>query len=118
MNELTVWYDGACPLCSREIALMGRLDRSDAITFVDLSPPSSTCPIDRNLMLERLHVKENDRLLSGSAAFAAMWRAIPILRPLGLAAQNPMVLSLLEWFYRLFLRVRPWLQRLAVAGAR
>jgi len=25
-SRLTVWYDGACPLCLREIALMRRLD--------------------------------------------------------------------------------------------
>ena len=28
-------------------------------------------------------------MLSGAAAFAAMWRAIPLLRPLGLAARSP-----------------------------
>ena len=26
-NKLEVWYDGACPLCTREIELMRRLDR-------------------------------------------------------------------------------------------
>ena len=29
---------------------------------------------------------------NGAAAFAAMWRAIPLLRPLGLAARNGAVL--------------------------
>jgi hypothetical protein len=50
--------------------------------------------------------------LSGAAAFAAMWRAIPLLRPIGLAAQNRVILALLERSYRLFLRIRPRLQRL------
>ena len=52
-------------------------------------------------------------MLSGAAAFAAMWRAIPRLRPLGIAARNPVVLAGLERLYGLFLRVRPKLQRLA-----
>ena len=36
MPKLTVWYDGSCPLCQREIALMRRLDRRGAIGFVNL----------------------------------------------------------------------------------
>lgn len=50
-------------------------------------------------------------LLEGAAAFAAMWRAIPLLRPLGLAARWRPLLGLLEAAYRQFLKVRPRLQR-------
>lgn len=108
---MTVWYDGACPLCIREIALMRKLDRRDAITFTDISTPASTCPIDRQLMLERFHASENGRLLSGAAAFAAMWRAIPLLRPIGLLARAPAVLAILEALYLQFLKVRPHIQK-------
>lgn len=108
---MTVWYDGACPLCIREIALMRKLDRRKAITFTDISTPASTCPIDRQLMLERFHASENGRLLSGAAAFAAMWRAIPMLRPIGLLARVPAVLAILEALYLQFLKVRPHIQK-------
>lgn len=51
-------------------------------------------------------------LYSGAAAFAAMWRAIPLLRPLGrIAGWTPMV-PLFECAYLSFLRIRPRLQRL------
>jgi predicted DCC family thiol-disulfide oxidoreductase YuxK len=116
MTELIVWYDGACPLCRREIALMRRLDRRSAIRFIDVAQAGSTgatCPIDRDALLARFHASENGRLMSGAAAFAAMWRAIPVLRPLGLAARIPVVLRALEAGYRLFLRFRPRLQSLA-----
>jgi hypothetical protein len=39
MNRVTVWHDGDCPLCRREIALMRRLDTRGAITFVDATAP-------------------------------------------------------------------------------
>lgn len=107
-----MWHDGACPLCAREVALMRRLDRRGAITFVDASDPSGNCPIDRGALLARFHAREDGQMLSGAAAFAAMWRAIPVLRPLGLAARNPVVLAGLERVYRLFLRARPTLQGL------
>jgi len=117
MPEVLVWYDGGCPFCQREIALMRRLDRRGAITFVDVAAPDATCPIDRAKLLARFHAREGDVLLSGAAAFAAMWRAIPLLRPLGLAARHPTVLRLLERLYRAFLRVRPRLLRLMGARA-
>ncbi|MDO6415364.1 DUF393 domain-containing protein [Sphingomonas sp. BIUV-7] len=111
--SLTVWHDSGCPLCRREIALMRRLDRRGAISFVDASVASSVCPRDRQELLARFHAEEDGHMLSGAAAFAAMWRAIPLLRPLGLAARTPLVLGSLEWLYGRFLALRPTLQRLA-----
>ena len=111
MSELTVWFDGDCPLCLREIALMRRLDRAKAIRFVDATDADASCPVDRADLLTRFHAREDGVLLSGATAFAAMWRAIPVLRPLGLIARRRWVLALLERAYRAFLRVRPRLQR-------
>jgi predicted DCC family thiol-disulfide oxidoreductase YuxK len=110
---LTVWFDGACPLCTREIALMRRLDRAQRIEFVDVVEPGASCPLDQALLMARFHAREDGVILDGAAAFAAMWRAIPLLRPLGLLARIPMILRVLEWGYVQFLKVRPTLQRLA-----
>ena len=76
MTAVTVWFDASCPLCSREIALMRRLDRGGAIAFIDIDGGDPSCPIDRSALLERFHAREGDAVLSGAAAFAAMWRAI------------------------------------------
>ncbi|WP_294270333.1 DUF393 domain-containing protein [uncultured Sphingomonas sp.] len=116
MMTVTVWYDAACPLCRREIALMRRLDVRGRIDFVPIGGEGpDQCPIDRDTLLSRFHAREDGRMLSGAAAFAAMWRAIPLLRPLGLAARSPRILALLERGYRRFLKVRPRLQRWAGA---
>jgi predicted DCC family thiol-disulfide oxidoreductase YuxK len=109
---LKVWYDGACPLCLREIALMRRLDGRGAITFVDVSQGGDpACPVDQRELLARFHAEEDGVIVSGAAAFAAMWRAIPVLRPLGLLARNGLVLRALEAAYLQFLKIRPRLQR-------
>ncbi|SFI92834.1 Predicted thiol-disulfide oxidoreductase YuxK, DCC family [Sphingomonas sp. NFR04] len=111
-EPLTVWYDGGCPLCTREIALMRRLDHRSRLRFVDVSDDASSCPLDRGDLLARFHVSDaQGRFYSGAAAFAAMWRQIPLLRPLGLLALLPGMTWLLERLYRAFLRVRPTLQR-------
>ena len=112
MAKLTIWYDGACPLCIREIALMRRLDWRGAIDFLDIAPADAVCPLDRQLMLARFHAREDGVILSGAAAFAAMWRAIPLLKPLGFVARNAVILSLLESLYLRFLKFRPRLQKL------
>ena len=111
MAKVIIWYDGGCPLCTREIALMRRLDRRRAIDFRDVSPANAICPLDRRELLARFHASEDGVMLSGAAAFAAMWRAIPLLKPLGWAARNRVVLRLLERLYIRFLRIRPRLQR-------
>jgi predicted DCC family thiol-disulfide oxidoreductase YuxK len=119
MTELIVWHDGACPLCRTEIALMRRLDTRGAIRFIDTANSGEdACPLDRAALLARFHASEDGRLLSGAAAFAAMWRAIPVLRPLGLLARSPLVLRVLEAAYIRFLRCRPALQRAVRRGLR
>lgn len=110
--QVTVWYDSQCPLCLREIALMRRLDGRGAIDFIDVY--SGTCPLDRAQLLARFHAQEaGGPLVSGAAAFAAMWRAIPVLAPLGRLARYRPVLWTLERLYLAFLAVRPGMQRVA-----
>lgn len=91
---------------------MRKLDRRGAIRFVDVSEGApASCPLSHEELLSRFHAQENGRMFSGASAFAAMWRAIPLLRPLGEIARFPPILWLLERLYRKFLRIRPRLQR-------
>jgi predicted DCC family thiol-disulfide oxidoreductase YuxK len=117
--SLTVWFDGGCPLCRREILLIKKLDRRRAIHFEDVDRADAVCPLDRAELLSRFHAQElGHPVVSGAAAFVAMWRAIPLLRPFGELARLPPVLWALEFVYRRFLIIRPRLQKLVQqAGA-
>ncbi len=116
---LTVLYDGACPLCRREIGVYRGLQplRPDApVCFADVSdaaiplPPGTT----REQLLARFHVRGRDgALLRGAQAFLALWAALPRWRWLALAGRLPGVAWLMERGYLLFLRWRPALQRWA-----
>ena len=105
-----VWFDSACPLCAREIKIMRKLDWFNEVDFVDvLSTPD--CPNQREHLLERFHAQRlGGPLLSGAAAFALLWRSLPLLRPLGEIARIPFVLRILEILYLRFLAIRPKLQ--------
>ena len=105
-----VWFDSACPLCAREISIMRKLDWFNKVDFVAvLSTPD--CPTQREHLLESFHAQRlGGPLLSGAAAFALLWRSLPLLRPLGEIARIPFVLRFLEILYLRFLAIRPKLQ--------
>jgi predicted DCC family thiol-disulfide oxidoreductase YuxK len=111
----TVYFDGSCPLCSREISYYQSQEGAQAISFVDVSSPDAELGpgLERAQSLARLHVRERGgQLVSGAAAFVSLWRTLPRLAWLARIAQLPGVLPLLEGGYRGFLVVRPFIHRL------
>ena len=117
-GDLTVLYDGACPLCRREIALYRGLAPVRPLAFVDVSDPSAALPpgADRARLLARFHVLRADgSLADGARGFVALWAALPGWRWLARLAAVPGVTPLMELAYRVFLRLRPAMQRMAGA---
>lgn len=111
-SNVTVWFDSACPICAREIRVMRALDWRRKINFVDLHGPDRVCPIDPALLLARFHAEDRSgHLHSGAAAFALMWREIPLFWPIGQSARIPAILAFLERAYLWFLHWRQKRQR-------
>ncbi len=116
---LTVLYDGACPLCRREIGVYQGLQplQADApICYADVSNTELPLPTGTTQaqLMARFHVQRPDgELLSGAQAFLALWAALPGWRWLALAGRLPGAAWLMERTYQLFLRWRPMLQRWA-----
>lgn len=121
-TALTVYFDGACPLCSAEIAHYAACRGADRLRFVDLSAADADPGPDltRRAALARFHVRTGDgRLLSGARAFAAIWAVLPGWRPAARLAALPGIPTVLELGYRAFLPLRPALAWLAARrGAR
>ncbi len=118
-SPVTVYYDGACPLCVREIGFYRTRRGAEAIHWLDISedkpgvlPPDLT----REAALGRFHVRDQEGVLrDGADAFAVLWRALPGWAWLGHVVGWPPMLWLTERVYRAFLVVRPAMQRLAGA---
>jgi len=118
---LTVYYDGACPLCRREIGFYRRRRGAAALRWVDVSAAGAQAALpaalSREAALRRFHVALPDgRLASGGAAFAELWAALPGLRLAGRLCRRRPLVDALELAYRGLLPLRPPLQRLL--GAR
>ncbi len=112
-------YDGACPLCRREIAVYRDLPARTPVRYVDVSDaPASTLPpqLSREALLARFHVQHADgRVDSGARAFIALWASLPGWRWLARLASLPGLPWLMERVYRGFLHLRPQMQRVAAA---
>lgn len=113
----TVFFDGACPLCRREIGAYRHCRGGDGIDWVD-ARGADTAALGRGLSqrqaLARLHVRTRDgTLVSGAAAFIEIWSALPAFAPLGRFFRAPAMKRALELLYRGFLVIRPALQRVA-----
>ncbi len=111
-SACTVYYDGDCPVCAREIALYRRLCASAPVppAFENVSAEGCALPdgLTREKALARFHVRlASGELVSGAAAFIALWRATPRFRLIGRLASIPPLPWLLELAYRGFLKVRP-----------
>ncbi len=110
---LTVYYDGSCPLCQREIALYRRQRGADRLAWLDVSAGAPTgADLSCEAALRRFHVRDaQGRLYSGAAAFARLWRSLPRWRVAGWLGALPPLSWVLELAYRAFLPLRPRLQR-------
>lgn len=109
----TVYFDGGCPVCRREIAVYQRGAGAEAVCWVDASacaPEALGRDLDRGTALARLHLRLPDgRLVQGAAAFLAMWAALPQQPWLGRLARlldRPPLVRLLDLAYSAFLKLR------------
>lgn len=109
---LTLYYDGACPLCAREIRLLRRHASATRLQLVDIAAAGfdpAPLGLSQVQLQARLHARFADgRWVSGLDATFWSWCAAGLGRwaaPL----RWPLLRPLLELAYRLFCRLRPQL---------
>lgn len=107
---LTLYYDGGCPVCTREIGFYRRCRGAERIQWVNLAGCDDTelgSDLSREAAYARLHARLPDgTLVSGARAFAALWQALPAFHLGGRVAALPGVVHGLEVGYRAFLKLR------------
>jgi predicted DCC family thiol-disulfide oxidoreductase YuxK len=115
-RAVTVFYDGACPLCSAEIGFYRRRRGADRVEWVDVSAcpkENVTAGLTRDQALRRFHVQDADgRLISGGRAFAVLWTALPGYAWIGRLFRLRPLAWAIDRAYDGFLKWRPRLQAL------
>jgi ubiquinone biosynthesis monooxygenase Coq7 len=107
----TVYFDGACPLCSKEIATYKQWRGAERIDWIDASAcPESELGVElkRDAALARLHVRNNEgKLEHGATAFLELWKHFPAMAWLTPLLSRQVTIKLLDVLYLLFLKIRP-----------
>ncbi|MGZ8381163.1 MAG: thiol-disulfide oxidoreductase DCC family protein [Nitrospira sp.] len=109
---LTVFFDGACPICDREIALMRRLDRRRRLIFCDFSRSdydATSIDISPAELGRIIHARWGEgTIITGVDVFRAMWEAVGLgflARLTRLSLVEPLVVKAYAWFARNRLRL-------------
>ena len=114
--DLTVYYDGYCPICSREISNYKRLKPDAQILWHDLAAGSGDLQaekFDLTQALKLLHIKDATGTLHiGLAAHLLLWQHLPGFRwRTRILGQSTVLLSVCSVIYLFFTRHRPGLWR-------
>lgn len=114
-KALSVYFDGLCPLCSREIEHYRKADGSDQILFVDITAADFNAAengLDGKQIHKVVHVKTaSGDIQTGVDAFIAIWQTLPKWNWLANAAKNSVIRPFLNGGYQVFAKIRPFLPR-------
>ena len=111
--EVSLFWDGGCPLCSREIAYYKRIDAEGRVDWVDLTRQperlvaAGVAQDDAVALIHAVDHSRQETLLVGVPAFMAVWERLPywcVLPPVMRAV--PMAVPAVEVGYRFFARHR------------
>jgi predicted DCC family thiol-disulfide oxidoreductase YuxK len=119
---LTLYFDGACPLCSREARFYGERAPLGRIAFVDIAAAdfdAAAHGLNAVAIHRQIHGRTADgRLVVGIDALAQMWSLLPRSRWLAVLTRIPGIRQLMQMGYWAFARLRPHLPGRARAGER
>ena len=109
-TQTMMFYDGGCPLCSREVAHYQRLDSKSRIVWIDIhANPRAVDSIGVKYedAMARLHVRDGaGEIQTGVWAFAAVWDALPYYRWLARILRALRLIPALDVAYTRFARWR------------
>lgn len=107
--DIEVFYDGACPLCMREIRMLQRKDRRKRIRFVDIAAEgfdAASVGLSWEALMTRIHGRLADgTLVEGVEVFRRLYAAVGF-GPLVAMTRAPGVSQLLGVAYATFAKHR------------
>lgn len=106
MNKITVYYDGKCGLCSREINHYRKIAPKDMFSWQDIT--DSAVELNKEGIslaegLKLLHAKDNSgQMHIGVDAFILIWKQLKRWRVLAALARMPVIRHIANMGYRGF----------------
>jgi len=114
-KSLNVYYDGACHLCSREVAAYLAADSENTLRAVDISAADFDAQAEGLNKLRAnkyFHVKTADgRVLEGVEAFSAIWDTLGVFKRINWVSKTKFGKPVMNFFYKIFAEIRPLLPK-------
>ena len=107
--DIDVFYDGACPLCMREVRWLRRRDKRKRIRFVDIAAPgfdAREAGVSREALMDRIHGRLPDgTIIEGVEVFRRLYTFVgfPFLSRV---SRLPGISGMLDLAYGWFARNR------------
>lgn len=103
---LTVFYDGKCGVCRKEIDYYKSIAPAARFCWIDIATdpqPLAALNVTQVDALRRLHARDDaGQIYVGVAAFVAIWRGLPAWRYLALLMKLPFVVPVASLAYNKF----------------
>jgi predicted DCC family thiol-disulfide oxidoreductase YuxK len=107
--SVEIFYDGECPLCTREVAWLRRMDRRQRICFSDIAAPgfdAAVLGMTQQRLMARIHGRLPDgSLVEGVEVFRLAYQAVGF-GPLVALTRLPGVRGALDFAYHVFAKNR------------
>lgn len=119
--RIQVFFDGACPICRREINMIERWDRSHRIWFTDIAKSDFDAKewgIDQKTLMDELHARLPDgSWVKGVEAFRQIYSLVGLGWIVSISRWHG-ISQILEGMYRIFARNRlRWTGRCEADGS-
>lgn len=115
MNQVKVYFDGLCHLCSREIAHYRKLKGAENIHFQDITDSSFDAlreGLDPVSVHKSLHARDRSgKIYLGVDAFICIWQELPAFQLVARLVRVAPVYYFLKVLYAGFAKLRPLLPR-------
>lgn len=112
---LSVYYDGLCRLCSKEIDHYKKQEGANHIKFIDITSTNfepSKENVDPVSVHKIMHVKLKDgSIVTKVDAFIEIWKVLPKFNKMAQLAKFPLLKAPLNIGYEIFAMIRPYLPR-------
>lgn len=104
-EKITVFYDGACPVCVRDRRWYEKLESQTeaSVEWLDITGRDEQLReqgIDPNQALRELHVRDSQgQVHREMAAYILLMARVPLLKPIAWLIGLPVIRPTLAWFY-------------------
>ena len=112
MDQLRIFYDGACHLCYREVKAYKKKDYSNLLLLVDISSnefDANNYGLDNHLVNIHMHsMSEDGKIYKGIDTFIEIWKRVPPYNKLIPIFENSALRPLFDSGYNIFAKfIRP-----------